>query len=462
MGDRRSEFKDPMPTIAVIGGGPSGVVAALEAAAHGTSVTLISAEAVGGRATWSSLVPSKVCLTAADHLDDARHQEALGLIADRPRLDLARMRKRIEAACSAWSAHQVQLLLDRKVRLVRGKASFAAPDRLTLQHDGGESEVITFDRAIIAAGSVPVFLPTLKPDGKRILAPRLIATLQDWPRHMIVIGGGITGAEFAYFFRCAGCAVTWLTDQAQMLPAFDHEIATALEKSLAARGIEMVKSAPVASAAAVGDGVRIELQDGTSLEGSHAFIAIGRRADLADLGLAAAGIVHTPAGVSVDAHCRSSKGNIYAVGDAAGPPYTANCGMARARAAARHAVGAPAAPFRPHAVIETTYTLPQAAQVGLTESAAAELDRPVGVFRANYGAALKARLGETADGFVKLLAKPDDGRVLGGAAFGDRAAEVLAPVALAVAKGLSIEDLSETFGAHPTLSELVGIALRGY
>jgi dihydrolipoamide dehydrogenase len=451
-----------MPTIAVIGGGPAGVVASLEAAANGASVTLVSAEAVGGRATWSSLVPSKVCLTAADHLDDARHSEALGLIADPPRLDLARMRERIEAACSAWSAHQVQLLLDRKVRVVRGKASFAAPDRLTIQRDGGESEVITFDRAIIATGSVPVFLPALKPDGKRILAPRLIGTLADWPSHMIVIGGGITGAEFAYFFRCAGSAVTWLTDQTLMLPTFDPEVAAALEQSLAARGVAAIKSAPVASAAATGDRVCVTLQDGTPVEGSHAFIAIGRRADLADLGLAAAGIVHTPAGVQIDAHCRTSKTNIYAAGDAAGPPYTANCGMARARAAARHAAGVPAAPFRPHAVIEASYTLPQAAQVGLTESAAAELDRPVSVYRARYGAALKARLGETAEGFVKLVAKPDDGRLLGGAAFGDRAADVLAPVALAVAKGLSIEDLSETFAAHPSLSELVGIALRGY
>ena len=451
-----------MPTIAVIGGGPAGVIAALEAARHGATVTLISAEAVGGRATWSSLVPSKVCLTAADHLDDARHQEALGLIADAPRLDLARMRKRIEASCSAWSAHQVQLLLDRAVRVVTGKASFVAPDRLAIQRDGDESEVIAFDKAIIATGSVPVFLPSLKPDGKRILAPRLIAKLSAWPQHMIIVGGGVTGAEFAYFFRCAGCAVTWLTDQPLMLPTFDPEVATALEQSLEVRGVTMIKSAPVASAEAVGDGVRVTLQDGTPLEGSHAFIAIGRRADLADLGLAAAGVLHAPSGVGVDAHCRTSKTHIYAAGDAAGPPYTANCGMTRARVAARHAAGAPTAPFRPHAVIETTYTSPQAAQVGLTESAAAELDRPVSVFRARYGAALKARLGDAAEGFVKLVAKPDDGRLLGGAAVGDRAAEILAPVALAVAKGLTVEDVSETFAAHPTLSELVGIALRGY
>lgn len=451
-----------MPTIAVIGGGPAGVAAALEAAAHGGFVTLVSAEAIGGRATWSSLVPSKVCLTAADHLDDARHQEALGVIVEAPRLDLARMRQRIEETCNTWSAHQTQLLLDRKVRVVRGKASFAAPDRLSVERDGGESEIISFDKAIIATGSVPIFLPALKPDGKRILAPRLIGKLADWPGHMIVIGGGVTGAEFAYFFRCAGCAVTWLTDQPLMLPTFDPEIAAALERSLEARGVAMIKSAPVASAEPAGNGVCVTLQDGTPIEGSHAFIAIGRRADVADLGLVAAGILHAPAGIHIDAHCRTSKTHIYAAGDAAGPPYTANCGMARARVAARHAVGAPAAPFRPHAVIETTYTLPQAAQVGLTESTAAELDRPVSVFRARYGAALKARLGEAAEGFVKLVAKPDDGRLLGGAAFGDRAADALAPVALAVAKGLSIEDLSETFAAHPTLSEIIGIALRGY
>lgn len=451
-----------MHTIAVIGGGPAGAVAALEAAAHGASVTLISAEAVGGRATWSSLVPSKVCLTAADHGEEAGHFSALGLSGAPPRLDLPLMRARIEGMCNAWSGHQVQRLLDRDVRIVTGVAQFASPEMLSVQRDGSEREAIAFDRAIVAAGSVPVFLPALKPDGKRILAPRSIATLAEWPRRLIVIGGGVTGAEFAYFFACAGSAVTWITDRPVMLPAFDPEVATALERSLEARGVTMIKSAPVASTEAVGDGVRVTLQDGTAFEGSHALIAIGRCADIAALGLSAAGVVHAPAGITIDTYCRTSKAHIYAAGDAAGPPYTANRGMAQARVAARHAAGAVTAPFRPHAVIETAYTSPQAAQVGLTEAAAAELDRPVRVFRAGYAAALKPRLAEASEGFIKLVAKPDDGRLLGGAAFGDRAAEILAPVALAVAKGLSVEDLSETFVAHPTLSELVGIALRGY
>jgi dihydrolipoamide dehydrogenase len=451
-----------MTRICVIGGGPAGIGAALEAAMLGAEASLISTEDVGGRATWHSLVPSKVCLTAADHLAEAAHFGDLGLQGAPPTVDLGRLMERIAAQAADWSRRQARLLEDRGVRLLAGTARFRTADTIGLSRTDEPDRVVAFDKAIIATGSIPIFLPTIKPDVPRILAPRAIGKLDAWPSTMIVIGGGVTGAEFASFFAAVGARVVWITDQDQMLPRSDRDLSAALERSFAARGVGILKNAPVAAVRREDDGVAVQLRDGSVLNGSHAFIAIGRRPDTDALGLEAADVAHGPDGIGVDVYCRTGRPNIYAAGDVTGPPFVANRGLAQARVAARHACGIAVAPFREYAVIEATYTSPQVAQVGVGETQAATTERRVRVFRAAYDQALKPRLGGTAHGFVKILADARDGRIVGGGAFGERAAEVLAPVAVAIAGALAVEDLAAVFPAYPTLAELIGIAVRGY
>jgi dihydrolipoamide dehydrogenase len=149
-----------------------------------------------------------------------------------------------------------------------------------------------------------------------------------------MIGGGVTGAEFVYFFSRMGCRVTLVTDQPAILPWIDADLVAGLEQSLVARGVAILKSAPVAAVHTDDKSVRVTLQDGRRLDGSHAFIAIGRRPDVADLGLASAAIEHNDRGVVVDAFCRTCCPSVYAAGDAAGPPYVANQALAQARVAA--------------------------------------------------------------------------------------------------------------------------------
>ncbi len=229
-----------------------------------------------------------------------------------------------------------------------------------------------------------------------------------------------------------------------------------------ARGVTIVKSAPVVAVRAEGSGVAVGLQDGRTLSGTHAFIAVGRRADVAGLALETAGVGFSAQGIEVDDLCRTSQPHIYAAGDAAGPPYVANRGQTQARVAARHAVGAAQAAFRPETVIEAVYTHPQVAQVGLTEAGAAAAGRPVRVYRADYRNALKPRLSADVTGFIKLCVGARDGRIVGAAAVGDRAAEILGSVAVAIAAEMKLDGLAAVFPAYPTLTEIVGIAARGY
>ncbi|MCP5363752.1 MAG: NAD(P)/FAD-dependent oxidoreductase [Hyphomicrobiales bacterium] len=449
-----------MTDLIVIGAGPAGITAALEAARLGANVSLITAEPVGGRANWASLLPSKVYLTAADHLGEAHHNPSLGLSGPLPEPDLPVLRARIAELAKARSTDERARLEESGVKLVPGKAQFVDPHTIEVTPSEGECQRITFQQAIIASGSVPVFPPDIRPDGRRILAPRLAGSLAEWPSHMIVVGGGVTGAEFAYFFNRMGADVTWVTDVARVLPRVDSDMSELFEATLVGRGVTVFKDAPVTSVQSSELGVTVTLRDGHPLTGSHGFLALGRRPDLTDLGLEASGVETADMRIVVDNYGRTTQPHIYAVGDAAGAPFIANRGQAQARIAARHAGGADTPPFRPDTIIEAVYTQPQLAQVGLTEADAAREKIAVQIHRGSYAAALKPHLSGDTAGFVKILAAPGSSRILGAGAVGDRAAELLAPVAVAIAAKQPLSTLADIFLAYPSLSEVVGLAAR--
>lgn len=449
--------------LVVVGGGSVGVHAALEAAKLGAEVTLIGEGEIGGRTTWDSLVPSKVLLTAADTLLDAHHAEHRGVRVTAEGAQVGALMERIRQRTRQWGEVQKEALQQAGVQTVQGVASFVSAHAVKVQLEGGGEQQISLDVAIIATGSVPIFPPSMKPDGKRILAPRFASSLQSLPEHIIMVGGGVTGSEFAYLFRALGSQVTVVTDVPRLLPRVDEEVSQTLEHAFRQMGVEVLLSSPVESVVATDGGVQVRLADGRALEGSHAFIAIGRRADLSRLDLEAAGLSTTPQGLSLNEYLQSSVPHIYAVGDAAGPPFTLNRGWAQARVAVRHALGLPTSPFRPELVVEAVYTQPQVAQVGITEARARGQGLRVRSHRAEYAHNLKAQLlGET-EGFVNLVVEEDTGRLLGGSAVGTHAADVLAPLATAMALGGTVQTLACLYPAHPTIVELLYEAARvGY
>ncbi|MCX7807964.1 MAG: NAD(P)/FAD-dependent oxidoreductase [Deltaproteobacteria bacterium] len=447
--------------IVVIGGGPAGVEAACEAARSRVSVVLVSEEAIGGRSIHSSLIPSKVLIHLA-------HQRAFtGKSIETPSIS-----RSIQAVVQAESRRLTSRLEDARVSVIRGRAFFTAPDLLRV--DGPSPCILRFERAIIATGSLPVFPPSLfgpmeRPDGVHILAPRFIPSLESVPHSLVVIGGGVTGAETASAFADLGSRVRWIVGEAGILPRFDRDLVEVLRRSLHRRGVEIIENENAVEIGchpdSQGDKVEVKLANGERILGEKAFVAIGRVPDTKNLGLENAHIERHPNGaIVVDDQCRSSNPRVFAVGDAAGPPFTANKAMAEAWVAARAATGRPHQPLRRSSLIEAVYSRPEIAQVGLTPRQAFTKGIDFEVRRNPLQLSprqLIEHLGEVTniEGEVAIVVD-HQGQILGATAVGERAADILAPIATGIHLGAHLKDLESLFLAEPTLSAFAFALLR--
>lgn len=459
--------------VVVLGGGIAGATAATEAARLGRRVVLVAAEPVGGRGGWSSLLPSKVLIHAAEE------QAAAG--APPPR-DVRALAARMRAVGERFNGQLERSLHEAGVTVVRAAAAFGDARTLLLHDVGGadgagEAHALRFDAAVVATGSVPVFPPALAPDGAKVIAPRAVPHLTELPESMLVVGGGVTGAEFTHAFSALGVRVTWLVDEYGVLPGFDRALAHRVAAALEGRGVELVAGSAVRTLDRDGDGVTAHLADGRSARAARAFVAVGRRADLDRLQPERAGIELRGAApfraIAVDAYARTSVPHVFAAGDATGAPLTATKALAEAWTAGRLAGGGDAPPLDPASWIHAVYTQPQAAQVGLTPERAGADGRAVIVRVVPAAASLRHHLlaHPDADGAATSAAGRDgpmlqlvlDARsrvVVGACAVGADAAEQLASVALAIRLRATDEQLAPVVGAYPTLSELPFIAAR--
>lgn len=445
--------------IVVVGGGPAGIEAATAAAQAGASVTLVSEGPVGGRAGWDSLLPSKLWSGTAElvgHLEGARARGVTGVAA--PRAEPAVVVARIRELARAWSVQEAQRLEALGVRIVMGIASLAGPQTLMLAGgDGRAPATLEADAIIIAAGSVPRFPPAMRPDGKRVLAPRHMSALEALPPDLIVVGGGVTGSEFVSLFSRLGVRVTWLVGARGILPTIAPDARHELAAALVARGVDLRAGIPTERIEQGADGVVVTTADGAQFRAAMAFLALGRTPDLARLDLAAAGLAAGADGaLPVDAYGRTAEPRIYAVGDAVGGPMLANRAMAQAWVAGRHAAGQAAGPYQPATVVHAVYTDPEVAQVGQVAGPPGALQTA----RVAFGAGLKAHLSGDAGGWVELAYEPTSGLVRGAVAVGPHAADVLAPVALAIQLEASVAQLGAVFGPNPAITELAFIAAR--
>ncbi len=440
--------------IIIIGGGPAGIEAARAAATAGSEVTLVSEGPVGGRSGWHSLLPSKVWLSAADTAALLVESPFTGSQAiPSPNTILPHL----QHIKQQWNTQQAADLDALGVNIVTGLASLATTNSVLVKDNEGQPiTTLTGDAIILAPGSVPFFPPNLKPDGKKIIAPRFMSALKELPASVAVIGAGATGTEVVYLFNQLGVKVTWVVDKFGVLPASPSAAGELMADILVKRGVKLVRVERADHFEYEGDEVAVVMPDGTREKAAMVFVAIGRFPDLKRLNLDAAGLdVADRQFPGTDAFCQTSVSGIYAVGDAAGPPMVANRAMAMARVAGLHAAGADVAPFNPNAVIAAVYSEPQVAQVGIVASD----DDAIQTTRVAYSAVMKAHLLSDREGFVEL-AYDQAGNVTGGVAVGPHAGDVLAPVALAIQVGASLNDLAAIFAAHPTLSELAFSAAR--
>lgn len=443
----------------ILGGGPVAIEAAVMAARGGAEVVLVTEGEMGGRATWDSLLPSKVLLAAAGLLRMAAGAGRAGVDCGTPRLSIAAVMGTIRKLSLASAARFEERTRQAGVRTIRGVASFAGPGLVRVDRQQERQEV-PFDRALVATGSVPIFPLRLKPDGRRVLAPRFASHMEEVPSDIVIVGGGVTGTEFAHAFHALGAHVTIVTDEPTLLPRVDEDVSRELESRYRRAGIEVKLSSPCEEATLDGDRVRVRTRSGEDVEGSHAFIAIGRRPDLDRLGLEALGLRLDRGAIPADAYGETSSPGVFVAGDASGPPFTVNKGIAQARVAVARALGAAVQPFDPRLVVEAVYSHPEVARVGLCERDAREAGRRVRTARVDYRALLKAWLVGEAEGFAKLVVDADTGAVLGATAVGGHASDALLPVATAIAGGLDAHRLASVSPAHPTVGEITIEAAR--
>ncbi len=451
---------DAEADLVVIGAGPGGYTAAFRAADLGLKVTLVERDPnLGGVCLNVGCIPSKALLHAAKVIDEAAAMSGHGIAYPKPEIDIDRLRAWKSDVVGKLTGGLTGLARRRKVKILRGSAVFEGGNLVRVSHAGDE-KTIAFKQAIIACGSEPVRLPFL-PDDDRIIDSTGALELADIPKRMLVLGGGIIGLEMAQVYHALGARITIVELLDQIIPGADRDIVVPLMKRIEQRYEKVRLNTKVTRVQSEKAGLRVTFEgpDGTREELFDKILsAVGRRPNGRLIGAEKAGISVDEGGfIRVDRQMRTSRENIFAIGDVVGQPMLAHKATHEGKVAAEVAAGHKSA-FDARAIPSVAYTEPEVGWVGLTESDAKT--KGIAYKKASFPWAASGRALAMAgsDGVSKLLFDPDSGRVLGAGICGPNAGELLAEVALAIEMGADAEDLSLTIHPHPTLSETIGLA----
>ena len=449
--------------VAVVGGGPGGYVSAIRAAQLGLKPVVIEKDKPGGVCLNWGCIPTKALLKNAELVLTMRHGEDYGISCDNLTFDMGKAVQRSRKAADTLAGGIKFLLKKNKVDLVSGHGRLASATSVDVTNGKGEAQTINARSIILATGSRSKAIPAVPVDGERIITSTEAMLIQEPPGSMTIIGGGAIGVEFAYYYAAYGTEVTIVEMLPHLLPVEDEEISETLEKSFAKLGIGIRTGARVESAESGSDGTSVTVTvDGKeeTLKADVTLLAIGRDANVEDIGLEALGVETDRGFIKVDEACQTSVSGVYAIGDVTGPPLLAHKASAEGINLVERLAGHPSAPIDRDNIPACTYCQPQVASVGLTEAQAAE-GREIQVFRMPYRSSGKAvAVGQT-DGMVKLIADAKYGEILGAHIIGADATELIAEICTARTLESTTRELHKTIHAHPTLSELVMEAAAG-
>lgn len=438
----------------VIGAGPGGIEAALFAAKEQLSVCLVSATKIGGRATWGSLVPSKVWLASAEKADALRSAEnfAFEPVTEIPPLNLDKLRKKVGAQSQASSDRYLQKLNEAGVHLLYGTAVLHQDKKVIVTKEDHDPVEIQGNHIIIGSGSEPMFKPGIKPNMDHIIAPKIASGILKIPESLVMAGGGVTGTEYAYAFAALGTRVTILQNSDHLLPRLDKEVSLLFENYLTSHyPIEIVTNASVESMIQTEQKVVTTTRDGRTFDSEYGFIAIGRKADLSFIAEESMKPRLTEGNtVEVNDFCQTSIPGIYAIGDVTGAPMTANRATMQARVSVSHILRGKESTLFPGAFIEAIYTSPAIAQIGdmSQEEDALYISK-------SYNDLLKSNIRHKTEGFLKIKISKTSGLILGAAGYGDHIPDVMAVIQVAMNNNLLYHDINKLPLAYPSASELI-------
>lgn len=448
--------------VTIIGGGPGGYEAALVAARLGGSVTLIERDGMGGSTVLTDCVPSKTLIATSDLMTDVGASAELGVqVPSAVRPDLDAVNQRVLRLALAQSADIAQRLEASGVTVLIGTARLADASTVVATLSSGEERTIVSDAILVATGAHPRISAEAQPDGERILTWEQVYGLTEVPEHMIVVGSGVTGAEFASAYNGLGAQVTLVSSRDRVLPGEDGDAATVIENVFTRRGMNVLGNSRMESVQRTGDTVLVTLTDGRTVEGSHCLLALGSIPNTADLGLEDVGVVLDGGGfIEVDRVSRTSVRGIYAAGDCTGVLMLASVAAHQGRIAISHLLGDAVRPLDLGTASSNVFTSPEIATVGVTQKQVDESEVVAEVAMLPLGSNARAKMQGVHDGFVKLFARPDAGTVIGGVVVGPRASELIHVISLAVSSSLTVDQVASAFTVYPSLSGSIGEAAR--
>lgn len=461
-------------SVAVIGGGPGGYEAALAAAQLGAEVTVVERAGIGGSAVITDVVPSKTLIATADAAVAIAGASDLGVqlfakgkdgkpLKPEIAINLAAVNKRLLSLARQQSDDMRASLAEAGVRIISGHGRIDGENAVVVSTGPGGTDFdrIEADTLLVSTGSSPRELPSATPDGVRILTWTQLYDMQAIPEHLIVVGSGVTGAEFAGAYMNLGAKVTLISSRDQVLPGEDSDAAAVLEKVFKRGGMTLLSKSRADKVENVGDRVVATLSDGRTVEGSHCLMAVGSIPNTAGIGLEQAGVQMTESGhIQVNRVARTSVPNIYAAGDCTTFVPLASVASMQGRTAIFHALGDVVIPLERRRITSNIFTAPEIATIGWQQKDIEDGLINGVVHKLPLAANPRAKMMGMKDGFVKLIARQGSGTVIGGVIVGPRASELIYPIAIAVERRLTVDQVSRVFAVYPSLSGSITDAAR--
>ncbi|GAA4686938.1 NAD(P)H-quinone dehydrogenase [Frondihabitans cladoniiphilus] len=462
--------------LAILGGGPGGYEAALSGAQLGADVTLVERVGVGGSAVITDVVPSKTLIAVAEASNAIGEAADLGVqfftrsdsgrpVRPQVAVNLQAVNERLVRLARQQSEDMRAQLVKAGVRIITGEGRLDGPSRIVVSTGRGPTaadfDEVEADTVVISVGARPRELDSAKPDGERILTWTQLYSLRAVPDHLIVVGSGVTGAEFASAYTALGARVTLISSRDQVLPGEDADAARVIEDVFRRNGMEVLSKSRAQSVERTEDGVVATLADGRRIEGSHCLMAVGSIPNTAGIGLEEAGIQVSETGhIRVNRVARTSVPSVYAAGDCSEFMPLASVASMQGRTAVFHAMGDAVTPIEIRNVTSNIFTQPEIATVGWTQQQIEDGIAQGEIYKLPLASNPRAKMMGIKDGFVKIFARTGSGTVIGGVIVAPKASELIFPLALAVEHRLTVDQVARAFTVYPSLSGSIADAAR--
>lgn len=457
--------------VVIIGSGPGGYVTAVRSAQLGLKTAIVEKDSrLGGTCLLRGCIPTKSMLESAELIDHARHSAEFGIIVGEPRVEIAGVLKRKNKVVQQNAGGVSYLMKKNKVDVHNGFGRLAGPGKVEVTADDGSKTVLETKNIILAMGSVPRTIPAFEIDGKKVLTSDELLDLEEMPTHLLVLGAGAVGVEFASVYRSFGCEVTIVELQDRLVPVEDAEVSKEFEKIFKRRGIKCHTATKLTDVEITDKGVRARLEPAkgtpTSVTASHFLVAIGRAPVTDGVGLEKTKVEVDRGFIKVDEYGRTAEPNVFAIGDiVAGTPQLAHAAMTEGVRTVEFIAGKNPPVIDYDQCPGATYSNPEIGSIGLTEAEAKKRGYDVKVGKFPFTAIGKAKVINNTNGFVKIVAEGQYDQILGVHIIGPKATEMIAEAGILLKVECTVEELIRTIHSHPTLSEAMheaGHAVLGH